>query len=374
MRLVGRARSLVGRPWGRRGRGEAGRAQFGDQVLADLEQRVVEVRSLVEVLLAEVHATRATTLDTLARTVMETGLDVSDLRREFDRLDAFVNYHGLRLRGEFADLRNAITPRVRVLQSMPGLDIVVLTSLGDVVIPSSEIGTVSNFVRHGLVGYESGVRTVIARHLSPGDMAVDVGANIGVMTLSQLVAVGRGGRVVAFEPSPHVAAALEKSVVFGGWRECCDVRVQAVGDRSGTVQFIVDDHSPMSRVTAESTASNMISVPITTLDAALPDEAVAMVKVDVEGYELPVWRGSRDLRSRNPAIAYILEWSMANAAQAGNDLKELRDVILEEGFTIEVIADDGSLSPLPCDVDEWRDCNVYVRRPGSTGDRSAATR
>src|SRR5580765_7707639 len=52
---------------------------------------------------------------------------------------------------------------------------------------------------------------VLAR-LEPGDVFVDVGANIGVFTVMAAKRVGPTGRVIAFEPSPSVIRYLEENV------------------------------------------------------------------------------------------------------------------------------------------------------------------
>src|SRR5690606_6625977 len=48
--------------------------------------------------------------------------------------------------------------------------------------------------------YEQGTLFVMRQILRPGDVFVDVGANIGWMTLYAVQCVGKGGKVFAFEP------------------------------------------------------------------------------------------------------------------------------------------------------------------------------
>src|SRR5215813_2618674 len=56
------------------------------------------------------------------------------------------------------------------------------------------------------------VQEVLAKWLSPGGVFYDVGANAGFFSLIASRLVGERGRVVAFEPSPAVAASLKRNV------------------------------------------------------------------------------------------------------------------------------------------------------------------
>jgi hypothetical protein len=58
----------------------------------------------------------------------------------------------------------------------------------------------------------------VKRYLRPGMTFVDVGANVGYYTaLAANLVAGRGGRVVAFEPSPYAFARLKKLRNRTGW-------------------------------------------------------------------------------------------------------------------------------------------------------------
>lgn len=69
-----------------------------------------------------------------------------------------------------------------------------------------------NNIRYGYYEYE--VRTLVENSLKAGDIFLDIGANIGYMTLLAANKVGDKGRVFSFEPNPDVLPYLQENVRF----------------------------------------------------------------------------------------------------------------------------------------------------------------
>lgn len=157
------------------------------------------------------------------------------------------------------------------------------------------------------------IRAVLAR-LTAGDTALDVGAHKGRYTYWMRRAVGRGGRVVAFEPQPRLAAYLEASVARMGWRNVT-VRPCAVGERVGSAVLHVPGARGVSAGASLDSAAYAAGAPlhlaceVTTLDRETEGLGrVALVKVDVEGHEWQVFRGAERLLRRDaPALLFECE-------------------------------------------------------------------
>jgi FkbM family methyltransferase len=148
--------------------------------------------------------------------------------------------------------------------------------------------------------------------LSSGDTFIDVGANIGDWTLPAAKLVGPTGRVLAFEPVPHIAGALRKSAWANRFAQ---VRVfeAALSDHAGEVDFSVEkENSGGSRLgRMPDDPGRTFSghrVKVTTLDDVVGAEglkAVALVKIDVEGFEAEVLQGAtRMLAQLRPALYF----------------------------------------------------------------------
>lgn len=143
--------------------------------------------------------------------------------------------------------------------------------------------------------------------LQPGDVAVDVGANVGLLTVPLALAVGPGGRVLAVEPLPENVERLERNVHRNGIGNVTVVSA-AAGAEDGEVQLQVAADSAFSSVepVTKYRVSGALRVPCRRLDS-LWDELgrprVALVKIDVEGAELSVLDGAQELlRTSRPVL------------------------------------------------------------------------
>jgi len=140
-------------------------------------------------------------------------------------------------------------------------------------------------------------------YLSPGDVAVDVGANVGLYSV--LAASVGDVSVIAFEPDAAARGRATANLARNDLARRVEVREQAVAEQSGRASFSVE-RGPCNRILTSADRAHVgQAVEVVTLDEAVTG-SVALLKVDVEGGELAVLRGAdRLLRARRPAL--ILE-------------------------------------------------------------------
>jgi FkbM family methyltransferase len=152
--------------------------------------------------------------------------------------------------------------------------------------------------------YEPGVTDAVATALRPGDVFVDVGANIGYFTVLAAAIVGDRGRVIAFEPHEGAREALEETIQRNGALPTVEVVPVALADADGEAALFIED-AITAHSTIEPTLSPMrhvadfrpsATVRVTTLDGwmrANPavGRRVRCVKIDVEGAEARVLAG-----------------------------------------------------------------------------------
>ena len=118
-----------------------------------------------------------------------------------------------------------------------------------------------------------------------GELAVDVGANLGQYTIPL---AKKFGRVIAVEPLANNLKILRANL-----RRCCihnvEIQERAVADFNGEVKLHQDLNYPVNAAIS----NNGQPYPVTTLDKLLRNEiTVDLVKVDVEGSEWQVFRGA----------------------------------------------------------------------------------
>jgi FkbM family methyltransferase len=146
----------------------------------------------------------------------------------------------------------------------------------------------------------------ISRLIDPGELVVDVGANIGHMTSIMAMRAGPTGKVLAFEPHPVLFSELQYNI--GLWTQnpkTAQIVAQnlALSDNVGTAQLMVppsfeENHGVSSLAGATQVASNghSIDVRLTTLDTVLGEgKKIGFLKIDVEGHELEVLIGAQAL-------------------------------------------------------------------------------
>lgn len=135
-------------------------------------------------------------------------------------------------------------------------------------------------------------RTYLVKHIPPGGMLLDVGANIGGYGL--LVAAARDDmRIVAVEADPVMAARLRTNIAFSELGARVALVEAAATPAPGTVTLRIDEKNRgKNSVSAERevTGAGTISVPGLTLRQLIEQHGgrCDALKMDIEGYEFPV--------------------------------------------------------------------------------------
>jgi FkbM family methyltransferase len=192
------------------------------------------------------------------------------------------------------------------------------------------------------------------RSLTPGDTVIDVGANHGLFTMEAAKFVGNTGRVGAFEPTPTTRAALERHLQLNNLSNV-HVYPQAVGSAPGTAKLRVHFESTGLNTLASKdiewsgrilVADQVLDVPIITLDDHAQQhgvDTIAMLKVDVEGFELPVIQGASQLLSQRKISKVLVEVSRSTSKNAGIGPGDLVDELAGHGYILRHIHPDGTL-------------------------------
>lgn len=167
-------------------------------------------------------------------------------------------------------------------------------------------------------------------YLRVGDVVIDVGANIGYLTLLASTIVGDSGRVYAFEPNPRSYKYLCGNLLLNRTLNVTTFNF-ALGEEAKdaylTSQERKDDHNFITN------KQNGICVRMKRLDEiGINNKSFALLKIDVEGYEKFVLQGAERLLNKVNCI--YLEASELATSRFGYKITELLDFLRSKGFVI----------------------------------------
>lgn len=168
---------------------------------------------------------------------------------------------------------------------------------------------------------------LIEKSLKPGDVALDIGANMGLMSLFMARAVGEKGKVYAFEPDRENVSLFKKNMAANGFYDNVSIFQQAIAEKSGKLKLFLSDYSigdhriydpfplienlPKGNVYDHLNRDRRESVEI---EAVSVDDfmhghgnKVDFVKIDVQGAEGGVIRGMTETIKANRNIKILFE-------------------------------------------------------------------
>lgn len=175
--------------------------------------------------------------------------------------------------------------------------------------------------------------TIIRELLHEGDVFIDIGANIGSLSIAAALTVGPTGRVLSIEPHPRIFSYLQGNLALNSIKNCQIVNV-ALGESIGTVQFsdrrFDDDQNGIGAIKS---SGSSIAVPMKKLDDLTENfSKINVLKIDVEGYELPVLRGASATLAKTEKLYF--ESFEPTFQQNGYSCQTLFDTIKMHGFSI----------------------------------------
>jgi FkbM family methyltransferase len=171
---------------------------------------------------------------------------------------------------------------------------------------------------NGCLADEEATTRCLQRHLAPGDLFLDIGANLGFYTMLAATLTSGRGRVHAFEPHPVLLAHLRESCILNNFTDVVTVAPYAASGRDGETLTLHlprnAEHLGIASLYPHGYLEDgpSVSVPTITIDTHLAMDAApgdCVVKVDVEGAELDVLKGMTQLLSTARVKLLIVEIS-----------------------------------------------------------------
>jgi FkbM family methyltransferase len=205
---------------------------------------------------------------------------------------------------------------------------------------------------HALRGVmEPGLVRRLQELLQPGMVFVDIGANIGVMTLHAAVRVAPNGKVHSFEPTPRTFQILRDNIQVNGLLESglIELHCAAVSDVVGEAKLSVYCDDSGHNTLFGSASDSRVAVNTVTLDSVLAHTRVDLVKIDAEGAEPLILRGMRNILDTNTQMVILLEFAPTNLRRAGVQPALFLEELQSAGFAIRVV-DEANGQPREADL------------------------
>jgi FkbM family methyltransferase len=201
-------------------------------------------------------------------------------------------------------------------------------------------------VGHHVIGgrpYDQGITAIFERYVKPGMVVLDVGANIGCLTMLLASLVEPSGLVVAVEPNPENVKLLEANRRVNGFDQVLVIQA-AAGRQTGLLALNVSYSNGMTGELPDDVGAILASrpVPCFALDAVLPpDRRFDLLKIDTEGAELNALIGlSKTIDRDRPMI--VSEFSPGTLPGISHcSGPEYLGFLIARGYQIAVIEKDG---------------------------------
>lgn len=192
---------------------------------------------------------------------------------------------------------------------------------------------------------EAGDIRSLRRYVKPGEVVIDIGANVGFFTTRFARWVSGGGFVIAVEPEATNFRQLLRNLDRSGTAAVVRTVQGVAAEHPGTLKLAINPiHPGDHRI-----ASEGVDVPAFTIDDLVrkePSARVCLMKIDVQGAEERVLRGAREtIRRDHPAI--LVEMDDDELRKMGSSAERVVTWLMGFGYVIQRLGNNSEMGQLP---------------------------
>jgi FkbM family methyltransferase len=208
--------------------------------------------------------------------------------------------------------------------------------------------------------HEFNEMSFLLHYLRPGDLFVDVGANIGSYTV--LASGAAGANTICFEPMPSTFESLLDNININRLSPIVTSFNVAVGAKSGKT-LMVADLDTMNHIIDENNkyTGETVEVDVVAIDEILQDQEMVprMIKIDVEGFENVVLAGAKCTLECTDLEVILIELNGCGVAYGFDDMV-IDEMLTNHGFKlVEYNGISRQLKPIKFGL--HKDNAIYVR-------------
>ena len=214
--------------------------------------------------------------------------------------------------------------------------------------------------------FEPATVNVLKRLVKSGDTALDIGANVGYMSLVLAKFVGKSGRVFSFEPDSKNFALLKRNLELN---PDCNIKPipKAVSDTNQPVRLYQArfdfNGGAHSMLPSEKHSNEFVEIEATTIDDFVKShelKKIDVIKIDIEGAEMSAFKGmSETIRRSRPFV--VCELCEEHQARAGYTTQAVKKWMAET-FDMQAfkVMESGKLKETPIEETHLADNIVFV--------------
>jgi FkbM family methyltransferase len=192
--------------------------------------------------------------------------------------------------------------------------------------------------------YSRDIVLVLDRLLSPGMVVLDVGANIGEISLCAGKRVGANGDVFSFEPMPAIHQTLQQNISLNSMLQIHPIEM-GIADAEGEAKIYSADsvfkdgtrHLGLGTLYPMNSRTTLAAIiKLTTIDAFVMSKNVKrvdLIQVDAEGAELKALIGAENTLKRFKPVL-ILELQKESSEASGCSPHALLDYLEKHGYVV----------------------------------------
>lgn len=182
--------------------------------------------------------------------------------------------------------------------------------------------------------YEPFETNIMKKLINPGDVVIDIGANIGYYTLIFARLVGEKGKVFAFEPDPTNFSILQKNIAANSYNNVVLIQ-KAVSSRSGKNRlYLCSTNLGDHRSYDPHNNWKSIEIDSVSLDDYFKDYKgkIHFIKMDVQGAEGQVLMGMKNLVKKNKNLTIVSEFWPLGLKVAGVSAEQYFEILMRHGY------------------------------------------
>lgn len=187
--------------------------------------------------------------------------------------------------------------------------------------------------------------------LRPGDCCLDLGANVGLLSVVMADLVGPRGRVLSVDPNHAVIGQLRRTIELGGYNNI-ELLLAGVAARRGTGSVLrprgafsesveigsLDRGGDVPALADVIAAAEVVRLEtVDTLMAAFAPKQVSFVKLDVEGEEAGLLLSMKGTLQKGTKPRLLVEFHPSKCERRGVSVQEVRDGLFAAGYSERVV-------------------------------------